>query len=134
MWDTCVFLTMKEEQRLKISETKLLRRIVGSKRVEVTGRWRKLHNEELLNLCLSPNVDEIERACSTHGEMINAHEILVAKAEGMRPSGTYKCKWYDNIKMNLKETGCEIVDGIQLAQDRVHWWAVMKKIMNLWFP
>jgi hypothetical protein len=47
-------LTLREEHRLKVFETMLLRRIFGTKRDEVTGGWRKLHNEELHNLCSLP--------------------------------------------------------------------------------
>jgi hypothetical protein len=56
-----------------VFENRVLRRIFGHKRDEVTGEWRKLHNEELHNLYLSPNIirqvkaDEVGGACSTHG-------------------------------------------------------------------
>ena len=43
-------LTLKEERRLRVFENRELRRIFGSKRDEVTGEWRKLHNEELIDL------------------------------------------------------------------------------------
>jgi hypothetical protein len=49
-------LTLREEHRLRVFEKRVLRRIFGPKRNEVTGDWRKLHNEELNNLCSSPNV------------------------------------------------------------------------------
>jgi hypothetical protein len=49
-------LTLKEERRLRVFENKMLRRVFGPKRVEVTGEWRKLHNEELNNLYSSPNI------------------------------------------------------------------------------
>jgi len=48
-------LTLKEEHRLRVFENRVLRRIFGSKRDEVTGDWRKLHNEEIYALYL-PNV------------------------------------------------------------------------------
>jgi hypothetical protein len=48
-------LTLREEHRLKVFENRLLRRIFGPKRDEVTGEWRKLHNEELRDLCSSPS-------------------------------------------------------------------------------
>ena len=47
-------LTLKEERRPRVSENRVLRRIFGPKRDEVTGDWRKLHNEELNNMCSSP--------------------------------------------------------------------------------
>jgi hypothetical protein len=49
-------LTLREEQKLRVFENRVLRRLFGPKRTEVTGDWRKLHNEELLNLCSYPNM------------------------------------------------------------------------------
>jgi hypothetical protein len=49
-------LTLMEEHRLRLFENRVLRRIFGPKRSEVTGGWRKLHNEELHNLYSSPNI------------------------------------------------------------------------------
>ena len=49
-------LTLREERRLRVFENKVLRRIYGPKRGEVTGKWGKLHNEELNNLYSSPNI------------------------------------------------------------------------------
>ena len=68
-------LTLKEEHRLRVFENKVLSRIFGSKTDEVTGKWRKLHNEELNDLYCSPNnvwVIKIEKngmgeTCSAYG-------------------------------------------------------------------
>jgi hypothetical protein len=49
-------LTLREEHRLRVFENRVLRRIFGTKRDEVTGEWRKLHNEELHNLYSSPDI------------------------------------------------------------------------------
>jgi hypothetical protein len=49
-------LTLREERRLRVFENRVLRRIFGPKRGEVTGEWRKLHNEELHNLYSSPDI------------------------------------------------------------------------------
>jgi PAS domain-containing protein len=73
---------------------RVLRRIFGLKRDEVTGGWRKLHNEELHN--------EMGRACSMNGEERNAYRILVGKVEGKSPLGRPRCSWVDNIKMILE--------------------------------
>jgi hypothetical protein len=63
-------LTLRKEHRLRIFENRVLRRIFGPKRDEVTGGWRKLLNEELRNLYTSSNTntmaDEMGRACSTN--------------------------------------------------------------------
>jgi hypothetical protein len=49
-------LTVREEHILRVFENRVLRKIFGLKRDEVTGEWRKLHNEELHNLYSSPNI------------------------------------------------------------------------------
>jgi len=50
---------MREERRLRVSENRVLRRIFGPRRDEVTREWRKLHNEELNNLYSSPNIVQV---------------------------------------------------------------------------
>jgi len=60
-------LTLREERRLRVSENRILRRIFGHERDEVTGEWRKLHNEELNALYSSPK-NEMGGACSAYGE------------------------------------------------------------------
>jgi hypothetical protein len=50
MWGTTSSLTLREERRLRVFENRVLRRIFGPKRDEVSGEWRKLHNEELHDL------------------------------------------------------------------------------------
>jgi len=52
-------LTVKEERRLQVFENRVLRRIFGPKRDEVTGEWRKLHNEELNDLYSPPNIARV---------------------------------------------------------------------------
>jgi hypothetical protein len=49
-------LTQKEKKRLRVFESRVLRKISGSKRSEVTVEWRRLHHEELYDLCFSPNI------------------------------------------------------------------------------
>jgi hypothetical protein len=66
-------LTLREEHRLRVFENRVLRRVFGPKRDEVTGEWRKLHNEKLHILYSSPNVirqikeNEVGGTCGTHG-------------------------------------------------------------------
>jgi hypothetical protein len=93
-----------------VFESKVLRRIFGPKRDEVTGDWRKLHNEELHNLYSSPNIIRMIETRSMRwtghvarmGETRNACRILVGKPEGKRPLGRLRCRWVDNIKMDLR--------------------------------
>jgi len=49
-------LTLREERKLRVFENRVLRRIFGPRRDEVTGEWRRLHNEELNDLCISTNI------------------------------------------------------------------------------
>jgi hypothetical protein len=59
-------LSPREEHRLRVFENRVLRRIFGPKRDEVTGEWRKLHNEELHNMYSSPDI--IRQVKSSQGE------------------------------------------------------------------
>jgi hypothetical protein len=72
-------LTLREERRLRVFESRVLRRIFGPKRDEVTGEWRK---------------------------------------EGELSLGRLKCRWTDNIKIDLQEVGCGDMDWIELDHDR----------------
>jgi hypothetical protein len=82
-------LTLREEHRLRVFENRVLRRIFGPKRDEVTGRWRKLHNEELHNLYSSSNIIRViisrrmrwARHVARMLEMRNAYKILVENPE-----------------------------------------------------
>jgi hypothetical protein len=52
-------LTLREEQRLRVFENRVLRRVFGPKREELTREWRRLHNEELNGLYSSPNITRV---------------------------------------------------------------------------
>jgi hypothetical protein len=56
------------------------------------------------------------------------------RPEGKRPLGRSRHRWEDNIKMDLRETGINGVNWIQLAQDRVQWQACVNTVMNLRVP
>jgi hypothetical protein len=114
-----------------VFENRVLRRIFGPKRDEVTGGWRKLHNEELHNLYPSQvKEDEMGRKCSTNGEKRNANMILVGNPEGKRSLGRTRRRWVNNIKMYLREIGGDGMDWINLAQDRNQWRVLVNMLMN----
>jgi hypothetical protein len=83
-------LTLREESRVKVLEKRVLGRIFGLKRDEVTGEWRKLHNEELYDLYCSPNTIRViisrkirwVRHVTRTGERRNVNWILLGKPEG----------------------------------------------------
>jgi hypothetical protein len=88
-------LTLREEHKLGVFEHRVLKRIFGPKRDEVTGEWRKLHDEELHDLYSSPSIIRIikprrmrwEGHVAPIGENRNSHRLLVGKLEGRRPLG-----------------------------------------------
>jgi hypothetical protein len=73
------------------------------------------------------------KACGTCGEVGNAYRIFMGKPEGIRPIGRLGGRW-ENIKMDLKETGWEGMNWIDLAQDRDNSWAIVKLAVNLQVP
>jgi hypothetical protein len=125
-----------------VFENRVLRRILGPKRDEVMGEWRKLHNEELNGLYSLPQYragDKIEKnetdgACSTNGEKRGVYRVLVGKPEGKRPLGRPRRRWEDNIRMDLQEMGCGCEDWIGLAQDRDTLRALVSAVRNFRVP
>jgi hypothetical protein len=105
--------TLRKGHKLRV--LKVLRRIFGPNRDEITEIWRKLHNEKLHNLYLPPNItvnkNEMSRACSMDGrEQKNAYRVLVGKSED-RSQGRSSCRLEDNIKLDLRETGWGSMDS-----------------------
>jgi hypothetical protein len=102
-------LIWREECRLRVFENRVLRRTFGPKRDEVTGEWRRLHNEELYALYSSPNIIRVIKSRTLRwaghvarmGERRGAYRVLVGKPEGRRPLGRPRRRWEDNIKMDL---------------------------------
>ena len=135
-------LTLREERKLRVFENMVLRRIFGPRSDEVTGEWRKLHNEELNDPYSSPNIVRViksrRRSWAGHvarmGEERGAYRVLVGKPEGKRPLGRPRRIWVDNIRMDLQEVGCGYVVWIGLAQDRGMWRTLVSAVMNLRVP
>jgi hypothetical protein len=68
------------------------------------------------------------------GDKRNAYRLLLGKPEGRRPLGRPRCRWVDNIRMDLGQVGCGDVDWIGLAQDRNRWRALVNSVLNLRVP
>jgi len=134
-------LTLREEHRPRAFENRVLRRVFGPKRDEVTGEWRKLHNEEFSDLYFLPNIVGVVKSrrmrwaghVAHMGEGRGVHRVLVGKSEGRRPLGRPRHRWEDNIKMGLQEVGA-VGDWMELAQDRERWWALVSMVMNFRIP
>jgi hypothetical protein len=111
-------VTLREEHSLRVFENRVLRRIFGPKRNEVTGEWRKLHNEELHNLYSSPDIFRQVKSrrmrwaghVARMGEQRKMYKVLVGKPEGKRPLGRPRRRWEDGIR---------------------RWRAVVSAVMNL---
>ena len=120
-------------------ENMVFRRIFGPRRDQVTGEWRRLHNEELNDLYSSPNIVRVIKSrrmrwaghVARMGEESGVYRVLVGKPEGKRPLGRPRHRWVDNIRTDLQEVGNEYMDWIGMAQDRDRWRTLVSAVMNL---
>jgi hypothetical protein len=102
-----------------VFENRVLRRIFGPKGDEVTGEWRKMHNEELHNLYSSPDIIRQVKSrrirwaghVACMGEKRKLYDVSVGKPEGKRPLGRPRRKWEDRVRINLRETGLGVWIG-----------------------
>jgi predicted small integral membrane protein len=119
----------------------VLRRIFGPKRDEVTGEWRKLHNEELHDLYSSPSIISTMKSrkmrwtghVARMGVNRKKYRLLMGKPERKRPLGRPRRR-VDNIRMDLVEVGWRDVNWIGLAHDRDRWRALVNSVLNLRVP
>jgi hypothetical protein len=119
----------------------VLRKIFGPKREEDRS-WRTLHNDELHDLYSSPNIVRVIKSrgmrwaghVARMGEGRGVYSVLVERPEGKRPLGRPRRRWEDNIKMDLRKTGTDGANWIQLAQDRVQWRDFVNTVINLRVP
>jgi hypothetical protein len=93
------------------------RRVFGPKRDEVTGEWRKLHNEKL-------------RMREGRG----VYSVLLGNPEGKRPLGRPRRRWEANIKMDLQEVGGGCGDWMELDHDRERWRTLVCTVKNFRVP
>jgi len=130
-------LTLQEERKLRV-----LRRIFGPRRDEVTGEWRRLHNAELNDLYSSPNIVPVIKSrrmrwaghVARMGEERGVYRMLVGKPEGRRPLERPRHRWVDNIRTDLQAVGCVYMNWIGLAEDRDRWRTLVSAVMNLRIP
>jgi len=107
--DTWSF-TLREDHSLGVFESAVLRKIFGPKRDEVTGDWKRSHNDEIL-ICIPQQIEyipadqfkknEMDEAYGTYGDRRGAYSFLVGKPEGKKALGRYGCTREDNIKMDV---------------------------------
>jgi hypothetical protein len=134
-------VTLREEHRLKVSENRVLRWIFGPKRKELTGEWRRLHNEELNDLYSSPNIIRVIKSRRTRWAR---HVARRGKREV--PTGF----WWGDLREgdHLGDPGVDGrimlkwifkkwdggMDWIELAQDRGRWRCLVNAVMNFRVP
>jgi hypothetical protein len=103
---------LREEHWLRVFENRTLRKIFGSKRDDITGEWRRLHNEEnyvvylpnIFRLIKSKRI-KLARRVARMGDRRGAYMVLVEKPEEKIPLERPKCRWEDTIKTYLQKIG-----------------------------
>ena len=124
---------------MRVFENMVLRRIFGPRRDEVTGEWRRWHNEYLNYLYSSLNIVRVIKSrrmrwaglVARMGEDRGVYRVLVGKPKGRRPLWRPRRRWVDYIRIDLQEVGCGYKDRIGLAQDRDRWRTLVSAVMNL---
>jgi hypothetical protein len=124
--------------RLGVFENRMLRRVFGTKRKEVAGGWRRLHDEELQNLYASLDIVSVFKSrgmrwtghVARTEEKTNAYRSFVWKPQGKRSSDRSRLRWEDNIKIDFREILLWIVDWVKLVWIETHG-GLFKTLINL---
>jgi len=139
-WCETWSLTLREVRRLRVFKNRVLRRVFGPKRDDLTGNgeyyiMRSLGIFTPYQYCAGGKIEknEVGGACGAYGGARGVHMVLVGKPEGKRPLGRPRRRWEDNIKMDLEEVGGD-GDWMELAQDRDRWRALVNTVMNFRVP
>ena len=130
-------LKLREERKLRVFENMVLRRIFGSRRDDVTGKWRRLHNEELNDLYCSPNIVRVikSRRVRWAGHVARmGEERAVYKGLGVETGGKERARrrWVDNIRTDLQEVGCGYMDwiGLEVSADKTKYLVMSRECEN----
>jgi len=106
-------LTLREERRLSVFENRVQRKVFGAEGEEITGEWRRPHNEELHDLYSSSNIIWVIKSIRMRwtGHLVHmskttaAYRVLVGIPDEKRPLGIAELRWEDNIKVDLQGFG-----------------------------
>ena len=104
---------LRDEHRLRMFENRVLRRMFGPKRDEVTGYLRRLHNKDLCDLYSSPNIIRVIKSkiiiwvghVAHMGQRTGAYRVIMGKPKQKRPLERHRRGWENNIKIDL-QVGC----------------------------
>jgi hypothetical protein len=122
-----------------VFENRVLRKIFGPKRGEVTVEWKELHNEKIYALYSSLNIVLVIKSrllkWAAHvkrmGEKSGLYRGLAGKLEGKSPLGRTRCRFEYYIRMDLLEVRCGGMDWIVRAQYRDRWRVVLNAVVKL---
>ena len=125
-------LTLREESRLREFEYRVLRKIFGPEKKQVTGGWRRLHSEQLydLQVIISQRLRWAGHVAHMGDKRVSYRVFVGGTANGKRPLGRPKYRWEDNVKNNLQKVGWGGKDWFDLAKDRDRWQAVVNAVTS----
>jgi hypothetical protein len=127
---------------MRVFENRVLRKIFGPTWDEVTGEWRRLHNEELYDLYSSPNIIRVMKSrimrwaghMASMGDRRGVYRVLAGRPEGRRQFGRPRRRWENNFEMDLQELGWEGTDWMDKTQSRYSWRAFVNAVMKPLVP